>query len=267
MSLHRIYAIVLRYFYLLQGSPARVFSLYIWVGINMVMWGLISNYLGSVARQGFSLIPVFLGAVLLSDFMGRVTFGVVVTFLEDVWSRNFLNFFASPLRVPEYLLGLVLSGIATSAFGLVLMVGLANLIFDFAPFAYGLTSLPFVFILFLSGIALGIFGVALVLRFGPASEWLVWPLPAIISPFVGVFYPIATLPVWMQQVAAVLPPTYVFEGMRTILSGGVVPLSALGYGIALSFGYILLAGWFFHRTYRRAIRTGVIARYSAENAG
>jgi ABC-2 type transport system permease protein len=28
--------------------------------------------------------------------------------------------------------------------------------------------------------------------------------------------------------------------------------------------YVLLAGWFFTRTYRRCVRTGLLARYSAE---
>ena len=38
-----------------------------------------------------------LGAVLLWDFMTRVMQGITTAFLEDVWSRNFLNLFASPL--------------------------------------------------------------------------------------------------------------------------------------------------------------------------
>ena len=266
MNPRRISAILLRYYYLLKGSPARIFSLYVWITINMVMWGFISRYLNSVASVGFSFVPAFLGAVLLSDFMARVTFGIVTTFFEDVWSRNFLNLFASPLRVPEYLTGLVISGIVTSLIGLVLMVGFAMLLFDFVPGAYGLNAVPFLLILFLSGIALGIFGVALVLRLGPSCEWLVWPIPAIISPFVGVFYPVSSLPHWMQSVASGLPPTYVFEGMRTILAGGALPWQTLAIGVALAFGYIALASWFFMATYHRAIRTGIIARYSAENA-
>ena len=266
MNLRRIFAILLRYYYLLRGSPARVFSLYVWVTINMVMWGFISRYLTSISSTEFSLVPAFLGAVLLSDFMSRVTFGIVTTFFEDVWARNFLNMFASPLRIPEYLMGLVLSGIITSIGGLVLMVVGAAALFGLEPFVYGLSMLPFLLILFMTGIALGILGIALVLRLGPSCEWLVWPIPAIISPFVGVFYPIASLPQWMQHISYTLPPTYVFEGMRTILAGGAVPLQGLAVGVGLGALYILLACWFFLTTYRRAIRTGVIARYSAENA-
>jgi ABC-2 type transport system permease protein len=266
MSPRRIYAIVLRYAYLLQGSPARAFSLYVWVAINMVMWGLISRYLNSVSATPFNFVSVFLGAVLLSDFMARVTFGIVTTFFEDVWSRNFLNLFASPLRVSEYLAGLVVSGIVTSSIGLVLMVALAVWMFGLDPWAYGVTMVPYILILFLTGIALGIFGVSLVLRLGPSGEWLIWPIPAIVSPFVGVFYPIASLPHWMQHIAYLLPPTYVFEGMRAILAGKLPILNSLSLGIGLSLLYIGAAGWFFTATYRRAMRLGIIARYSAENA-
>jgi hypothetical protein len=59
-----------------------------------------------------------------------------------------------------------------------------------------------------------------VLRFGPASEWIVWPIPAFLTPFAAVFYPVSTLPEWMRQVAYALPPSYVFEGMRAVVSGG-----------------------------------------------
>ena len=46
--------------------------------------------------------------MLLWDFFSRVMHGVTTAFFEDVWSRNFLNFFASPLTISEYLAGLVI---------------------------------------------------------------------------------------------------------------------------------------------------------------
>ena len=53
----------------------------------------------------------------------------------------------------------------------------------------------------------------------PASEWLVWPLPGLLSPFAGVFYPLSTLPSWMRAVAHVIPPAYISEDLRAILAG------------------------------------------------
>ena len=187
-----------------------------------------------------------------------------MTFFEDVWSRNFLNIFATPLSISEYLMGLVLSSIATSSIGLVVMVVLATALFGLSFFVYGVMLVPFFLVLFMCGIALGILGSSMVLRLGPPAEWFVWPIPAIVSPFVGVFYPLSTLPRWMRYIALALPPSYVFEGMRAIVSGTGSSPRGLIVGAVLAVLYILLACWFFARVYRHAVRTGLIARYSAE---
>jgi ABC-2 type transport system permease protein len=265
MSVTRTFAVVLRQVYLIRGSSSRVFPLFAWVAVDMVLWGFITKYLNSVTASGFNFVPVLLGAVLLWDFLIRVMQGVTMAFFEDVWSRNFLNIFATPLSISEYLGGLIISSIATSLVGLVVMLILATAIFGLSFLAYGIMIIPSLLTLFFSGIALGIFSSAVVLRMGPAAEWFIWPIPALISPFAGVFYPISTLPKWMQYVSELLPPSYVFEGIRSIVTGGTVSIRALVWGGCLSILYILLAGWFFTRTYRHAVRTGLLARYSAES--
>jgi len=264
MAIHRTMAIVLRQAYLLRGSPARVLPLFAWVAVDIVLWGFITRYLNAVSGSGINFVATLLGAVLLWDFFTRVMQGVTMAFFEDVWSRNFLNYFATPLSTSEYVGGLVLTSVATSAVGLVVMVVLASAAFHLSFFVYGLPLAAFLLVLFVFGIALGVFACAMVLRLGPAFEWFVWPIPAILSPFAGVFYPVATLPVWMQAVAHALPPAYVFEGMRTIVAGGSVSAVSLLGGGVLAVVYLLLAGGFFARTYRHAVRTGLIARYSAE---
>lgn len=265
MSFGRIFAIVLRQFYLIRGSFSRIFPLFAWIAVDMVLWGFLTKYLNTVVSHGFDFVPVLLGAVLLWDFFIRIMQGVTMAFFEDVWSRNFLNIFATPLLVSEYVGGLVLSSIATSFVGLVVMLFIAVIFFKLSFFVYGLMIIPFLLVLFLFGISLGIFGSALVLRFGPAAEWFIWPIPALISPFAGVLYPISTLPRWMQFFSRLLPPSYVFEGLRAIISGGMVPGITLVWSAFLAVGYIFLTYWFFTRTYRLALRTGLIARYSAES--
>ena len=265
MSLGRTFAIVLRQFYLIRGSFPRVFPIFSWIAVDMVLWGFLTKYLNTVVSHGFDFVPVLLGAVLLWDFFIRIMQGVTMAFFEDVWSRNFLNIFATPLLVSEYIGGLVLSSIATSLVGLVVMLFIAVTFFKLSFFVYGLMVIPFLLVLFLFGISLGIFGSALVLRFGPASEWFIWPIPALISPFAGVLYPISTLPRWMQFFSRLLPPSYVFEGLRAIISGGAVSGITLAWSACLAVGYILLTYWFFTSTYRLALRTGLIARYSAES--
>ena len=260
----RVFALVLRQLYLLRGSPARILPLFAWVAIDVVLWGFITRYLNQVAAARFDFVPVLLGAVLLWDFFGRVMHGVAMAFFEDVWSRNFLNVFASPLTTVEYVSSLVVSSVLTSALGLAVMLALATAGFGLSFAGTGAALLPALLVLFLFGIALGIVGCAIVLRLGPAAEWLIWPVPAMLSPFAGVFYPIATLPPWMQAIAWGLPPSYVFETLRAVLAGAPVAWSALAIAAALAVLDVVLAGWLFVAVHRHAVRTGLVARYSAE---
>jgi ABC-2 type transport system permease protein len=264
MNGSRVAAIVLRQIYLMRGSPQRVLPMFVWVAVDILLWGFITRYLNAVSHSGFNFVPALLGAILLWDFLTRVMQGVTVAFFEDVWSRNFLNLFATPLRTSEYLAGLVTTGVATSVVGLIVMLALARAAFGLSFLAYGAALAPFLLVLFVTGIALGITGAAIVLRFGPASEWLVWPIPTLVSPFAGVFYPISVLPGWMQLVAKALPPAYVFDSMRAVVAGHPANWDRLAIGGGLSLAYLALACLFFASVYRYAIRTGLIARYSAE---
>jgi ABC-2 type transport system permease protein len=267
ISANRILAIVLRQYYLLRGSPVRILPLFVWAAIDIILWGFMTRYLATIIPPGLELVPAILGAVLLWDFFIRIMQGVTMGFFEDIWSRNFLNFFATPLTVGEYVAGLVVSSILTGVVGVVVMVTLAGAVFGLSFAVYGAVLVPFVLFLFIFGVAFGILACAVMLRFGPAAEWLIWPVPAMLAPFVGVFYPLKVLPLWMQQVAAFLPPSYIFEGMRAVVAGGAVPLGDLVKGGVLALGYLVTAAWCFRRTYAHAVRTGLIARYSAENLG
>jgi ABC-2 type transport system permease protein len=62
-----------------------------------------------------------------------------------------------------------------------------------------------------------------------------------------------------------MPPTYVFEAMRKIVNGGAANFPALLFAVALACAYILGAVAVFAYTHRLCIRTGLIARYSAES--
>src|SRR5580765_3513170 len=117
MEPRRVFAVVLRQFYLIRGSVARVMPLFVWVAVDMLLWGFMTRYLNSVAAARIDFVPQLLGAVLLWDFFARVMQGVTLAFVEDGWARNFLNLFASPMSVGEYVAGLVACAVVTSAVG------------------------------------------------------------------------------------------------------------------------------------------------------
>jgi ABC-2 type transport system permease protein len=262
---HRIAAVVVRQYYLLRGSPARILPLFAWVAIDVVLWGFITRYLDRVSAAGLDFVATLLGAVLLWDYLTRVMHGVTMAFFEDVWSRNFLNFFATPLTIAEYVIGLVATSVATSLVGLVVMIAVAKAAFGLSLAVYGASLVGFLAVLFVFGIALGILGTAIVLWLGPAAEWLIWPIPALLSPFAGVFYPLSTLPSWMQAISRIVPASYVFEAARAIANGSAPSLADLATGGGLAMAELAAAGWVFVRVYRHAARTGLLARYSAES--
>ncbi|MDD2731522.1 MAG: ABC transporter permease, partial [Candidatus Portnoybacteria bacterium] len=252
-----IYAIFLRQIYLTKSNPARLTGIFVWVVLDIVQWGFITKYLGGFGGAAFTLASVILGAVILWEFFVRIQHGIMTAFLEDIWSRNFINFFASPLKIGEYISGLVLTSIVTGVAGFAAMFLLAGALFDYNILRLGVMILPFIFILFIFGTAMGTFVSALIFRLGPAAEWLGWPIPFALSVFAGVFYPLSVLPVGMQMISKLIPASYVFESMRAIINSGAFSGQMainLFLGFALASIYLLLAYIFFVKIYRYNLR-------------
>jgi ABC-2 type transport system permease protein len=268
MSLTRTYAVFLRQLYLFRSNPTRLSSVFLWLVVDIVQWGFISRYLSSLGHSTFDFLSMILGAIILWGFVTRVQQGMMTSFLEDVWSQNFVNFFASPLKIAEYLSGLVLTSLTTGLIGFVLVVMIAGVAFGFSVFKIGLLLIPFMLILFAFAIAMGVFVSGVIFRLGPTAEWLGWPIPLVLSIFSGVFYPISTLPLPLQIIAKAIPVSYVFESLRALLTNRATAgdlVQNLVIGALLVAVYLVAAYLFFVRIYRHNLETGAIARFSAES--
>lgn len=266
MNATRIYAVFVRQIYLLGNNPTRLAGSFVWLTIAIVQWGFISKYLGTLGKANFNFITVILGALILWEFLTRIQQGLMMGFLEDIWSNNLINFFASPLRISEYTIGLVSSSILTGLLGFFIMSVIAGLGFGYDIFIIGLSIIPFVGILFLFGMAMGMFVCGMIFRLGPTAEWLGWPIPMVLSLISGVYYPIDTLPEPLMLVAKLFPPAYVFESLRDQLEmvasfEGVMVNLVMGLTLALF--YLFLAYRFFLAVYRHNLRTGKLARFNA----
>ena len=88
-----------------RQSGAIVSDVVTWVAIDIVLWGFITRYLNTVSGAGVDFVPTLAGRRAVVDFCTRIMQGVTTAFLEDVWSRNFLNLFSSPLSISEYISG------------------------------------------------------------------------------------------------------------------------------------------------------------------
>ena len=230
----RIAAMVLRYWYLIRSSWPRLLELVYWPAVQMLMWGFLQVYInqnaGFFARAG----GTFLGAVLLWDILFRGQLGFSISFLEEMWSRNLANLMMSPLKPVEFVIALMIMSVIRLAIGVVPVTLLAIAFFGFNLFGLGFALAAFFINLLLTSWAVGIFVSGLVLRNGLGAENLAWTIMFIFLPLTCVYYPVAVLPDWLQAVAWLLPPTYVFEGMRALMIDHVFRLDLMLESLALN---------------------------------
>jgi ABC-2 type transport system permease protein len=186
----------------------------------------------------------------------RSQYAIMLGTLEELWSRNMAQLFSTPLRPGEYLIGMVIFRFLRTTLIIALCALFVRVAFGFSVFDLGWALLAFYFLLLMTGWWTGIMLCGLLFRYGLTVEWMVWMAAFILQPLAGVFYPVTVLPVWLQPVSWMLPPTYAFEGMRAVLQQGVVRYDLLLASLALNLIYLALACWLFLRAFERARQHG-----------
>ena len=216
-SINRVYALVLRYTYLLRSSWPRLLELVYWPAVQMLTWGFIPVYLANTSGKAAFAAGTLIGAMLLWDVLFRSQLGFSISFLEEIWARNMANLLMSPMRPLEFVAALIIMSLIRLAIGLGPVSIMAILFFGFNYFAMGLGAVLFFINLVLTGWAVGLAVSGIVLRHGLGAESLAWTVMFIMLPLACVYYPVSVLPDFLQPLAWCLPPTYVFEGLRALL--------------------------------------------------
>lgn len=264
MNWHRIFALVERYTFLYRRSVPRMVELFFWPIMDLLVWGFLTVYLEKITPGLPGMVTFLIGAMIFWDILFRSQQSVTLAFLEDIWSRNLLNLFVSPLRPREFLMGTFIVGLMRIAIITTILATLAALFYDFHIFALGVAFAPLFANLLLMGWALGMVATALILRYGQSAENLAWAVPFLVQPISAVFYPVSVLPVWLQPVANAVPATHVFEGMRSLLKGGPFPGEQLLWATLLNVIWVALAGWFFSHMFAAARERGYLAKLGTQ---
>ena len=237
-SLRRIGALVLRNMYLLRSSGPRILELMYWPTVQMVLWGFITVFLVNHSSWVAQASGVLLSGMLLRDVLFRGQLGVSLVFMEEMWSRNLGHLFVSPLRPFELGCALLTMSLIRTLFGVGGAALIAIPLFHFSIFSLGLPLLAFFFNLLVMGWAIGLLVSGIVLRYGLGAESMAWIAIFAVQPISGVYYPISTLPTWLQYVAAILPSSHVFEGMRAVLFDHTFRVDLLLHAVLLNVIYL-----------------------------
>ena len=260
MKIHRINALVQRHLFLYRRSLPRLMEIFYWPFLDLVVWGFITVYLMKFQGQLPGVVTFFLGALILWDVLFRAQQGITISFLEEIWARNLMNLFASPLTPSEFLAAtMVLSVFKVAAVACVMAV-CAMVFYDYNVFMIGLSLIPFVLNLVITGWIIGVLTTSLIMRFGQEAEVLAWGMVFLFQPISCVFYPIEILPKWLQAIAWGNPAAHIFEGMRSVLNTSVLPVEHLSWAMGLNLLYFaLMVGWF-HYMFNVCKERGLLVR-------
>jgi len=252
-SLRRIGALVRRYMYLLRSSGIRLIELIYWPFLQMLTWGFLQKYLAGTTIPLAQAAGVLIGGVLLWDILFRSKIGFSTTFIEEMWSRNLGNLLTSPLHPFELVAALSVWSVIRLAVSMVPVTVAAYFFFGFNLLSLGLALAAFFAVLVLTSWSLGLVSAGVILRYGLGAEELAWSLAFILLPLSCVYYPVSVLPGWLKPIALALPPTHVFEGMRSILLHGVVNVTELWWALGLNAVYLSI-GYLAFRWFLRGAR-------------
>lgn len=260
MKWHRIAALLSRHLYLYKRSPPRIMEIFYWPLLDLVIWGFITVYLMKFQGQVPGAVTFFLGALILWDVLFRAQQGITITFLEEIWARNLLNLFASPLKPSEFLAATMVMSVLKVAAVCTVLVVCAYLFYAYNVFIIGAALVPFVFNLVVTGWTIGVMTTALIMRFGQEAEVLAWSMVFLFHPISCVFYPLDVLPPWLQRIAWFNPATHVFEGMRGVLKDGTLSPTHVTWAFGLNALYLAAVIVLFQKVFAICKDKGLLVR-------
>lgn len=252
---------ILRYMYHFKHSFDRISDAFYWPTLDLIMWGLTSVYAKSFMPQSSQIILVILSGIIFWIIIWRGQYEITVNLLEELWNRNLVNIFSTPLKFSEWLISFILVGVVKAFLSFSFAIFMAYLLYKIKIFSFGFYMIPFIISLLLSGWWVGFLVAGVILRFGSKVQTLAWTTVWILGPFSAIYYPVSILPQWAKLISSMLPMSYVFEGMREVIYKGHFDLSKLIISFILNFVYLILSIIFLRKSFDKVLEKGLVKVY------
>lgn len=257
MNFNRVWGVVLRHLFLARRQLERLSDLFMFPVVGILLWGFLSK-VSTLNTPSFAAF--LLGGLILWVVFERVGTGIGVDFMYEVWDRNIVNILASPITIAEFIAGLVLVALVKVLISFAVMWAIAAVFFGFNVGSLGMFLVLFWLNIIIFAASLGIFNIAIVIRYGGTIGPLTWILPFLLQPFVAVFYPVSVLPVFVQKIAWFIPLSHVFEGMRYTLATGKFETGQFTAAIVLNLIYFALLVAFFTYMFNLVKKKGTLVK-------
>lgn len=261
MKIYRIYAISLRHFYHLRHSLDRLSDIFYWPTIDIFLWGITSSYIKSLNPNGNFFVVIVVSGILLWILVWRAQFEITNNVLAELWDRNMINIFVSPLKFSEWIISAFIQGIIKGLISITFVSIIAFFLYKVNLIQFGFYLIPFAILLIMSGWWIGLFVAAIVMRFGSKVQTLAWTVIWAVAPFSAIYYPVSYLPTFAQKIALLLPTSYIFEQGRQLLQKGTVDINQLLICFLLNILYITIGLFLFSRSFKKVLERGLLSVY------
>lgn len=235
-------------------------DVFLWSTLDLLIWGVTSVFISKISGNNQSIVLALLAGTIFWTIIWRTQQDISLTALRDVWDKNLINIFTSPITKWEFAVSLLIQSFIKGVLILLWMTGLSIILYKFNILVIGPTLLIFIGLLFVYGWAVGYLVLGLILRFGSKIDTLTWSFLAVLQPFMGVFYPTSILPSWIQKFALIFPPTYVFDNIRSYLINRSLNIDGLITAGLLNIVWLIICVWFYSFEFEQARKAGTLAK-------
>jgi ABC-2 type transport system permease protein len=255
-----IWAVFTRHLITMKRTPLGQSDLWVWPILDVLLFGSVGIYLatsGSELQQQSVLLGVFMYVLVQVSSLS-----LSILFMDETRSSNILNLIASPITIVDYLLGTLAAGLVRVLISTVAVVVATIVMFDFNPLSAGWGLLVIAPLILIVGYTTSMFLMALQLHMGWSAENLTWVIAIVPASIAGAFFPIESLPNFLQPIARLLPVSNAFEAGRLLLQTGEMPWheignAAVGAAATVALG-VALTSW----SLRKFREKGLVTRYS-----
>ncbi len=252
----RVFAMVKRHYFNMIHNYDRLTDMFYWPAMDLFIWGITGLYFARLNANSPHFIEIVLGGLVFWIVIWRAQYEININLLNEFWDRNLVNIFISPLKIEEWMLSFIIFGGLKMITSLAFSAILAFFLYDYNIFMYGIYIIPFVLSLLITGWAAGFFVSSILIMYGEKIQTFAWMGVVLIAPFSGLYYPISSLPIWAQKVALFVPSSYVFEGMRQILTSRTVSYDKFIISFGLNIIYLALSVWLFLTMFHKSRKLG-----------
>lgn len=239
ISCTRIWTVVLRNFFAARRDFNRLFDFTYWPLIDIFLFGFLGVWLTS--KEHSTLLLTLMVGLVLWQVAYRTNLEISRNILLELWDNNIINVLSTPLTLVEWLLGLMVTGLLSLIITVSMGALFVKMIYGTNIFALGSSLFIFIGLLAMSGWVLGLIGSSFLITWGQRVDTMVWAMGWLPAPFCSVYYPLDVLPAWAQTISKMLPMTYAFEAMRSVVIKGYLPLDYIAISFLLNVVYFTAA--------------------------